>query len=402
MATTHIKTRSRSASFTTLALLSALALAGSSCDGPPPDAVVAAPQPPVSRPGIVRLSAEDAVRIGMAVQPIVRREFRTHREFPAIVQPNQRRMADITTLVRGRGMDVYADVGQQVDAGALLAILYSSDLGLAESAYLKAQARLHVAEQAYKRAKFLLQEQVIGEAEAERRRAELLSMQAEAHEARDRLRLLGMTDDEFRRLDHSRDIHSHVPIVAPFAGRIIERNLTRGEVVETADKLFVIADLSEVWVQAKIPEKDIPFVHAVQASGGKQAEVRINAYPKEVFQGTITYVGDVLDPATRTMQLRIELPNPEGRFKPEMFAAIRLSSEPQPDRLAIPDAALQWDRDRAFVFVQREPDAYEAREVQVGESNGTSTTILSGLNEGDLLVTQGAFVLKSELLKKLT
>ena len=299
-------------------------------------------------------------------------------------------------------MDVYADVGQQVDAGALLAILYSSDLGLAESAYLKAQARLHVAEQAYKRAKFLLQEQVIGEAEAERRRAELLSMQAEAHEARDRLRLLGMTDDEFRRLDHSRDIHSHVPIVAPFAGRIIERNLTRGEVVETADKLFVIADLSEVWVQAKIPEKDIPFVHAVQASGGKQAEVRINAYPKEVFQGTITYVGDVLDPATRTMQLRIELPNPEGRFKPEMFAAIRLSSEPQPDRLAIPDAALQRDRDRAFVFVQREPDAYEAREVQVGESNGTSTTILSGLNEGDLLVTQGAFVLKSELLKKLT
>jgi cobalt-zinc-cadmium efflux system membrane fusion protein len=130
--------------------------------------------------------------------------------------------------------------------------------------------------------------------------------------------------------------------------------------------------------------------------------VRITAYPKEVFQGTITYVGDVLDPVTRTMELRLDLPNPEGRFKPEMFATIRLSSEPQPDRLVIPDAALQRDRDRTFVFVQREPGAYEAREVQVGESNGTVTTVVGGLKEGEQLVTEGAYVLKAELLKKLT
>lgn len=298
-------------------------------------------------------------------------------------------------------MDVYADVGQQVEAGAPLATLYSSDLGLAESTYLKAQAKLHVAEQAYKRAKFLLQEQVIGEAEVERRRGELLSMEADAHEARDRLTLLGMTDDELRRLDRSRAIRSHVPIAAPFAGRLIGRNLTRGEVVETTETLFVIADLSEVWVQAKVPEKDIPFVHSVRASGSMLAEVKINAYPKEVFQGKITYVGDVLDPVTRTMQLRIELPNPDERLKPEMFATIRLLSEPQPDQMVIADAAIQQDRDRTFVFVQRAPDSYEMREVQVGESNGTGTTILHGLNEGDRLVTQGAFVLKSELLKKL-
>ena len=177
--------------------------------------------------------------------------------------------------------------------------------------------------------------------------------------------------------------------------------MTRGEVVETTETLFVIADLSEVWVQAKVPEKDIPFVHSVRASGSMLAEVKINAYPKEVFQGKITYVGDVLDPVTRTMQLRIELPNPDERLKPEMFATIRLSSEPQPDQMVIADAAIQQDRDRTFVFVQRAPDSYEMREVQVGESNGTGTTILHGLNEGDRFVTQGAFVLKSELLKKL-
>jgi cobalt-zinc-cadmium efflux system membrane fusion protein len=373
---------------------------GLGCDSTPSDAVVAKPPASAPSPAIVIMPAEESSRIGLVVQPVTRSDFRTFREFPAILQPNERAMADITTLVRGRVVDVYADLGQQVEANALLAILYSSELGLAQSAYLKSRAKLHVAEQAYARAKFLLQEKVIGEAEAQRRQAELLSMQAEAHEARDHLRLLGMSDEEFRRLDKSRDIRSHVPIVAPFAGRIIGRNLTRGEVVETTEKLFVVADLSEVWVRANIPEKDIPFVHSVHASGGRQAEVRINAYPREIFKATITYVGDVLDPATRTMQLRLELPNPEGRLKPEMFATIRLYSESQPDRLAVPEAALQRDQDRTFVFVQRNANEYEAREVQTGESNGTHTTILGGLNDGEPVVTHGAFILKSELMKK--
>ncbi|MBA5865306.1 MAG: efflux RND transporter periplasmic adaptor subunit [Nitrospira sp. CR1.3] len=381
-------------------LLASVVTAGTGCDSAPSNAVVPKPSTNAAAAGVVVLSAEDSSRVGLVVQPVARSEFRTHREFPAIVQPNQRAMADITTLVRGRVVDVYADLGQQVEANALLAILYSSELGLAQSGYLKSQAKLHVAEQAYARAKFLLQEKVIGEAEAQRRKAELLSMQAEAHEARDHLKLLGMNDEEFRRLDQSRTIRSHVPIVAPFAGRIIGRNLTRGEVVETTEKLFVVADLSEVWVRANIPEKDIPFVHSVHASGGTQADVRINAYPKEIFKGTITYVGDVLDPATRTMQLRLELPNPEGRLKPEMFATIRLYSEPQPDRLALPESALQRDHDRTFVFVRRNESEYEVRDVQIGESNGALTTILGGLSEGDPVVTQGAFVLKSELLKK--
>lgn len=370
------------------------------CDRAPGNPVVAKPPGDAATAGIVILPASESSRIGLVVQPVTRSEFRTSRDFPAILQPNQRAMADITTLVRGRVVDVYADLGQQVEANALLAILYSSELGLAQSAYLKSRAKLHVAEQAYGRAQFLLREKVIGEAEAQRRQAEMLSMQAEAHEGRNHLKLLGMSEEEMRRLDRTREIRSHVPIVAPFAGRIIGRNLTRGEVVETTEKLFVVADLSEVWVRANIPEKDIPFVHTVHASGGRQAEVRVNAYPREVFKATITYVGDVLDPATRTMQLRLELPNPEGKLKPEMFATIRLYSESQPDRLAVPESALQRDRDRTFVFVQRNANEYEAREVQTGESNGTLTTIHGGLNEGDPVVTQGAFILKSELLKK--
>lgn len=370
------------------------------CDGTPSDVVASKAPAAVSTPGRITLSAEESSRVGVEVQPVVRSDFRTHRDFPAIVQPNQRNMAEITTLVRGRVIEVYADLGQEVKANAPLAILYSSELGLAQSAYLKAKAKLHVAEQAFNRAQFLLQEQVIGEAELQRRQAELLSAQAEGNESHDRLKLLGMNEEEFNRLDRSRKIRSVVPIVAPFGGRIIGRKLTRGEVVETTENLFVIADLSEVWVLANIPEKDIPFVHSVHASGGTQVDVRINAYPKEVFKGMITYVGDVLDPITRTMQLRIELPNQDGRLKPEMFSTIRLFSESQPDRLAVPEAALQRDQGRTFVFVQRGANEYEMREVHIGESNGTLTSILSGLNEGEPVVTHGAFILKSELLKK--
>ncbi len=381
-------------------LLFGLMVLESGCDGTPSDVVASKSPVAVSAPGRITLSAEESSRVGVVVQPVARSDFRTHRDFPAIVQPNQRNMAEITALVRGRVVEVYGELGQEVKGNAPLAILYSSDLGLAQSAYLKAKAKLHVAEQAFERAQFLLQEQVIGEAELQRRQAELLSNQAEANESHDRLKLLGMNDEEFRRLESSRKIRSVVPIVAPFAGRIIVRKLTRGEVVETTDNLFVIADLSEVWVQANIPEKDIPFAHSIHASGDRQVEVRINAYPKEVFRGTITYVGDVLDPVTRTMQLRIELPNRDGRLKPEMFATIRLFSEAQPEQLAVPEAALQRDQGRTFVFVQRSPNEYELREVHVGESNGTVTAILGGLNEGEPVVTHGAFVLKSELLKK--
>lgn len=370
------------------------------CDGAPNDVVASKSASTEAPSGLVRMQADESARVGLTAQPVTRSDFRTHRDFPGIVQPNQRNMIEITTLVRGRVVEVYADLGQEVKGNATLAILYSSELGLAQSAYLKARAKLNVAEQSYSRAQFLLEEKVIGEAEAQRRHAELLSIQAEANEAHDRLKLLGMNAEEFRRLEQSREIRSVVPIVAPFAGRVIGRKLTRGEVVEITDNLFVIADLSEVWVLANIPEKDIPFVLSLHASGAKHADVRLNAYPGETFKGRITYVGDVLDPSTRTMQLRLELPNADGRLKPEMFASVRLYSESQPDRLAVPEAALQRDQGRIFVFVQRNANEYEARDVQVGESNGTYTSITAGLTEGELVVTRGAFVLKSELLKK--
>lgn len=382
-------------------LLSLLALLGwlAGCDSTPTDATGAKPALNATTPDLVRLTPEALASAGLEIRPVQRGEFRLHRDFPGTVQPNENEMAEITALVRGRVVDVYVDLGQEVKAGALLAILYSSELGLAQSTYMKAKAKLYVAEQAFKRARMLINEKVIGQSEFQRREGELLSVRAEARETADRLLLLGMTEEEIRKLDRDQKIRSYVPIHAPFEGRVIARNVTRGEVVGPNDKLFAVADLSRVWVLASVPEKDIPFVMSY-ASRERSVDILLSAYPNEVFQGRITYVGDVLNPATRTMQIRLEVPNPDRRLKPEMYSTIRLYSEPEPDALLISEEAVQRDRDRLFVFVQRDAESFEARDVQLGESSGKMIQVLQGLREGEPVVSTGGFLLKAQMLKR--
>jgi cobalt-zinc-cadmium efflux system membrane fusion protein len=348
---------------------------------------------------LVRLPPEQLTRSGVTVESVGRTTFSTYRDFPGVVRPNEHALANIMPLVRGRVAEVYADFGQEVKTNQLLAVLHSSDLGLAQSAYLKARARRHVAEQAYQRAQFLFKEKVIGQAEAQRREGEMISIRAEAQEAREGLRLLGMDDKQIRTLEQTQTIRSQVPIVAPFAGRVIARNLTKGEVVETNEKMFVVADLSTVWVMGNVAEKDISYVHRATAVPNQPVEVHVAAYPDEVFQGIVSYVGDVLDTATRTMQVRLILANPTGRLKPEMFATIRVLSEPAPDVLVVPEAAVQHDRNRSFVFVQQETGVFEARTIRLGDKNGTFAEVLEGVREGEAVVREGAFILKSELLK---
>jgi cobalt-zinc-cadmium efflux system membrane fusion protein len=211
-----------------------------------------------------------------------------------------------------------------------------------------------------------------------------------------------MSEEQIGKLNHEQKILSYVPITAPFDGRVIARNLTKGEVVEVTEKLFTVADLSEVWVLANIPEKDITFIRAdagTDKSGVEQlVEVLLTAYPGEVFHGKVTYVGDVLDVATRTMNLRLELPNPQRKLKPEMYATIRVHSLPEHGVLVVPESAVQRERDRRFVFVQRDAYTFEARDVTLGETNGEVIKILDGLREGEPIVVKGAYVLKSELL----
>lgn len=183
-------------------------------------------------------------RAGIDVLRVKAEPFTVHREFPATVQANANELAEVTTLIRGRVVEVSVDVGKDVKKGERLALLDSADLGLAEGAYLKASARQHEAQLAYERAANLHEHRAISLAELQRREAEMKTARADAREAAHRLTLLGVASQELQRLDREQTIRSDVAIRAPFAGRVIVRNITRGEVIETAQKCFVIADLS--------------------------------------------------------------------------------------------------------------------------------------------------------------
>ena len=341
---------------------------------------------------MLHLTSEELARTVIEVTPVDRGTLLVPREFPATVQANENELAEVTTLIRGRVVKVHVDVGQDVKKDALLAMLHSTDLGVAEGAYLKAVAKLHEAELAYERARGLHEEKVVSLAELQRREAAMKTARAEAREARNRLELLGAPRQEVERLDREDTIKADVSLRAPFDGRVIMRNITSGEVVEMEQKLFTVADLSDVWVVGNVPEKDVQYIRKDQ-----RVDVIASAYPHAVFSGTITYVGDVLDPATRTMRLRVTVPNYDLLLKPEMFATVLVYAAATPDALILPLEAVQNGPSGKMVFVQRGTNDFEVRAVKVGSEQGEVVTVLEGVSAGEQVVTKGSFMLKSEM-----
>ena len=266
---------------------------------------------------------------------------------------------------------------------------------------------------------FLNARQEIAKAEAE-----YMSVKARMEERREHFYHYGFSDAEIDEMvDESRKYgHATIPIIAPFKGRIVERMVTAGEVVDTSTKLFKLIDLSTVWVWANIYEKDIGKIKIGQA-----AYITVTPYPDKVFTGKITYISDVIDPATRIVKVRVELENPPtppftkggqgGLLKPEMFATVKIAVG-QVLSLAVPESAVQRDGENTIVFValpslspfvrgslegveEGHGGEFEKRVVTLGPEVDGYHQVISGLNEGERIVTKGAFILKSESLKGL-
>ena len=369
-----------------------LLAAGAACENRSVDTAAVTQRPAPAPSGLVRLTADALTRIQLELSPVVQGEILSHYEFPATVQANQNELAEVTALIRGRVVKVSVDVGQDVKKGTLLALLHSVDLGVAEGEYLKSEARLEEARRSHVRAEELYENKAVSLAELQRREAAMKAARAEARETRNRLELLGVPREEIERLDRDHTIKADVPLRAPFDGRVITRNITRGEVVETDQTLFTVANLTEVWVIGNVPEKDVRLIRKDQ-----RVHVMLAAYPHAVFTGTITYLGDVLDPATRSMSLRVSVPNPERLLKPEMFAVISVYATSSPDALSVPLAAVQDGPAGKMVFVQREAGTFEMRTVKLGHEEGNAVRVLEGVKAGEQVVTKGSFALKSEM-----
>jgi len=212
--------------------------------------------------------------------------------------------------------------------------------------------------------------------------------------ARSKLSVVGSTTEEIDRLENEHTPQTYLRVRAPFSGTILNANARSGEFTQVGTELYTVADLTTLWVIADIYEKDLQFVHPPMA-----ATATVSAYAGKKFHGKLTTLYDVVDEKTRTVKARIEVDNTKGLLKPEMFATVDILSSSDKARLIIPATALLGETDNQYVFVVKNDTTFEQRPVRLGAVTKEYVEIVSGLSEGERVVVQGGFFLKSELGK---
>jgi cobalt-zinc-cadmium efflux system membrane fusion protein len=308
----------------------------------------------------------------------------------AHVETDASRIARVGSPVSGRILRLVVFEGQIVRPGTVLATLHSTDLSAAQLALIKAVSQQSLAEAATRRAEQLVASDVIGRAELERRQAELLQASTEAASYRTQLRGLGMTDAHIQKLVSTRELSADYSIVTPKGGTVLERKITIGQVVQPADPAFTIADLSTVWIVASVPEED-----AGNLRRGMEVAVQVPALPQEKIAGRLSYVAPIVDPATRTVQVRIDVANPNGSYKPDELASMTFTGHTE-RKLTVPQTAIVREENKDYVFLQLAPNKFVLRQVILGEESDDRRVVESGIQAQDPIVIDGAFHLNNQ------
>ncbi len=363
-----------------LVAASAFALGACSSKETPAPAAAVDPLYIAETPGLAKASA-----LGSATY----REVREVQRVPGRIEVDETRMARIGAPVAGRITDLDITVGDTVKRGQVLAALNSTDLSTAQLAFLKARSEQLLAERAAARAQQLLQADVIGSAEVQRREAELTQRRAELNAAHGQLRVLGMSDAAIERLARTGTITSVAHIVATVGGTVIERKVTEGQVVQPADAVALVADLSRVWVVADIPEQSAGLVAV-----GETVIVEVPALPERRVEGRLSFVSPIVNPETRTVRARLDLDNADRRYKPAMLASVIIKGKLE-KRLAIPLDAVVREDNGDFLFVPA-LGGYRLQPVTLGEEYDNHRVVLSGLRADERIVVEGAFHLNNE------
>jgi multidrug efflux pump subunit AcrA (membrane-fusion protein) len=361
---------------------------------------------PAAGPRIVRLSADSAGSAGVRVGVAEPTEAGERIEVAGRVTLDEDHTARVGSFVEGVVLSCCKSVGSYVRKGDVLAQVHSHGTHEIVAEYLTtqaelrgAQSELEYARQAHGRAAKLLELkagslQAVQRAETDVRAAEAAVAAGEAavQRAKAHLDFYGLDPEAVENPKAGEE--PHIDIAAPMSGTIVERSVKLGDVVTPSTEMYVLSDLSRLWVIAQVPEERLGALHA-----GMRVEVRTRAFPDRGFPGRVTQVASELDPETMTVQVRCSVPNPGGSLKTGMYATVRLVSETLQSMLVVPEAAIQRIDDEPVVFIARSGDAFEVRRVREGRRIGDRIEIVEGLRAGERLAVSGAFVLKSELLK---
>ena len=330
----------------------------------------------------------------LKIAPAVEGDVTETLRVPARIEVDEQRVARIGAAVTGRVTQIHASLGQNVQRGEQLATLHSAELSAAQLAYLKALSQAKLQRSAVDRAKLLFASDVIGAAELQKRESELAQAEAEMQAAHGQLGVLGMTDGAMAKLAATRAVHSLSSITATLEGVVIERKVTPGQVVQPADALFTVADLSHVWLVAEVPEQQ-----AVLVKKGEAAQAEIPALSGRRIEGRLIYVADTVNPNRRTVTVRMDVDNPERTLKPEMLASMLIQGAPQ-RRLLIPAAAVVREDNKDYVFVQLDAQSFQLRHLILGQESDGQIPVQAGLKIGENIVIDGAFHLNNERKRK--
>lgn len=337
--------------------------------------------------GMVRISEIGLERSGIRTEPVRLERLVGGIDVPAEVQLNPDLTAHITPMVAGQIDEVHVSLGDSVEAKQALATMRSVALGEARSSVTNARAAVEVA-----RANFVRQEELKREGIGSQRayleaQGELRSAESDLSASNERLQVYG----------GRRGAGSTTTIRSPLKGTVIERHATAGEVISEGSSLFIVSNLSRVWVVGRVYEQDV-----AAARIGAPAMVSLQAYPGKNWRGEVSYVSHTLDPHSRTLAIRVELDNPDGTLRPGLFGKISLSPDgDSAQRVAvISKSAIQRVDGQPVLFVATdEPGVFRPAFVTLGAQAQDKVEVRDGVFEGEHVVVSGAFTLKSELLR---
>lgn len=318
---------------------------------------------------------------------------------------DENRLLHVAANVKGRVASIPVDLGASVKEGDVLLVGESIDLGRAREEFVRELSAFAVSQRAYERARRLVEAHAISAGEFQAREGDFLAKKAALHSAERTLHLLGDSEETIGRIKANAASDSHAAadgarftLRAPFPGRVIDRKVTPGTLFEELQPLLTLADLRSVWVFLSVYEKDLALLHE-----GLEATLRTEAFPQQTFKGQIDFLGGVVDKETRTVRVRATVENPSQKLRPGLFVTAQVDV-PKPKTeahpiVAVPQSAIQTLEGRTQVFVQTAPGSFERHAVELGHSFEGFTEILSGVKPGDVVVTEGSFVLKSEFAK---
>ena len=318
----------------------------------------------------VSLDAEGQRRIGVTYATVERRELPVSVQSVGTVAYDETRLSTVSPKVAGWVEKLYVDfTGAPVKAGQPLMDVYSPAL-------VSAQEELVLAVRLVGEA---------GEGRASENALELL------RSARRRLAYWDVSQEEVDRIERTGEPTKTLTVRAPASGVVVEKNVVEGDRIMPGMTVYRIADLSRVWVEAEVFEKDLGLVREGQA-----ARVSFEAYPGKLFVGKVTYVYPTVSVQSRTARVRVELPNPGLTLKPGMFAKIGLDVPPGAPTLVVPRSAVIATGERALVFVQAADGKLMPREVQMGRTSGQLQELLGGVEAGERVVSSAAFLVDAE------